>query len=167
MKIIYLWSIVILSFTWVSTAYCESTQVDKQVFENLYANFKSAIKNKDETALQASLAPDFVSEDISGNTKSSQQMIAEISNLPNDPNKISKTTILSVSIKGNTAKITQKYKMNTLKISSNGNLMPAQLIAISDDTWTKSHGIWLMKKTVTKQLDYSLGNQIIMHKVHS
>lgn len=166
MKTISLWSIVILSLTWLSNAHCESIQVDNQVFENLYANFKSAIKNKDEKVLQATLAPNFVSEDTSGNIESSQQMIARISNLPNDPNKVSKTTLLSVSIKGNMAKITQKYKMNTIQMGSDGNPISAQLITISNDTWTKSHGIWLLKKTVTKQLDYSLANQIIMHKVH-
>lgn len=78
-------------------------QTFSDTFEKLYAEMKDAMSRRDTNAVAALLAPGFVSEDISGKVQSAEQMLVELSGLPQDANKKSQTTLLSVDIRGNIA----------------------------------------------------------------
>jgi hypothetical protein len=39
-----------------------------------------------------------------------------------------------------------------------------ELVTLSTDTWIKSGEAWLLRRTVTKQLDYKIDGRLIAHK---
>jgi hypothetical protein len=110
-----------------SNAQIGYAQVPNPTFEKLYANMKVAMGRRDKNAIAAILAPGFESEDASGRVQSAEQMIAELSSLPQDTNKKSKMTLLSVDISGNFAKVTQQYHMTTTKRLSSGESKSIEL----------------------------------------
>ncbi len=136
-----------------------------EIFSGRYAAMKSAMADRDPKAIASLLAPDFVSEDIAGKTKTGEQMIKEVSALPKDPNKISTTTVLSAKIIGETAIVTQRYHMTTTKMPSNTTVKQAvELDTLSSDTWVKLKGVWLLRRTETNVIDYKIDGKTLTHK---
>jgi len=136
------------------------------VFEGRYAAMKAAIAARDGQAISKMLAPDFVSEDASGQTENADDMIREVISLPKDPQKISKTTILSVKAKQNRAVVDQRYDMKTTKSASDGSKRDVKLIAVSTDTLLKSKDGWLLQRIVTNQMDYIVNGKHVIHQIH-
>jgi hypothetical protein len=137
------------------------------ILEKRYAAMKAAMADRNATAVSSLLAPDFVSVDISGQSENATQMIQEVSTVPNDPLKVSDTTLLSIKASDNTAVVSQRYDMKTTKTAPDGSKRNIELITMSTDTWIKSNGIWLIQKTVTDQLDYSVNGQSTIHKIRA
>jgi|CXWL01.1.fsa_nt_gi ketosteroid isomerase-like protein len=136
-------------------------------FEKLYAEMKEAMNRRDTKAVAGLLAPEFVSEDVSGKIETAQQMLSELSALPpQDPNKQSQTTLLSVKVVGNVASVTQRYHMTTTKIALGGGTKLVELNAVSVDTWKQIQGSWLQARTVTQQMDYLVNGRSVVHKIH-
>src|SRR5579863_4076640 len=75
----------------------------RSVLEARYAAMKAAMATRDGKAISVLFAPDFVSVDVSGESENADQAIQQISALPKDPNKESKTTLLSVKQNGDKA----------------------------------------------------------------
>ena len=148
------------------SVFCFAESVTNSTFEPLYAQLKSAMAERDEKAVLAMLAPDFQSEDASGNVTNSEKMVSGLSKLPKDPNKISSTTLLNVSTKGNTAFVKQKYVMNTTKPSADGSSKKVELVSISNDTWEIINGKWFLLKTVTQEMQYSVDGKEVSHLLH-
>jgi len=138
----------------------------RPVFEGRYAAMKSAMAARDGKAISEILAPDFISEDASGQKENADTMIQEVLALPKDPLKVSSTTILSIKISADSATINQRYDMKTTKAGPDGNKRDVEMIAVSTDTWIKSKDTWLLQRTVTNQMDYSANGKVIVHKVH-
>jgi Domain of unknown function (DUF4440) len=137
------------------------------VFEKRYAEMKEAMDRRDSKAVATLLAPEFVSEDVSGKVETAQQMLSEVSALPpQDPNKKSQTTLLSVKVVGNVASVTQRYHMTTTKAAPGGGTNSIELNAVSLDTWKLINGSWLQARTVTQQMDYLINGQSVVHKTH-
>jgi hypothetical protein len=136
-------------------------------FDKLYAKFKQAVDGRDPKALAAMLAPGFVEEEVSGATTSADKMLVELARLPQDPHRQSQTTLLSVNSDGHIARITQRYRMTTIKTLANGEKKSIELVALSDDTWTHADGTWRIQRTVTEQVDYRMGGKLLAHKVHA
>ena len=136
----------------------------RTVLEGRYAALKAAMAARDEGGIASLLAPGFVSEDVSGEPIAASQMIQQVMALPLDPNKTSKTTILSVEADGNIAVAGQRYEMKTKKVGADGVTKDAGLISLSTDTWVVASGAWLLQRTVTNQIDYSLDGQAVFHK---
>jgi len=112
------------------------------------------------------LAPDFISEDASGQKENADTMIQEVLALPKDPLKVSNTTILSIKAGAENATVDQRYNMKTTKAGPDGNKRDVELIAVSTDTWIKSKDTWLLQRTVTNQMDYFVNGQMLTHKVY-
>lgn len=136
-------------------------------FNKLYAQFKQAIAQRNPQALASMLAPGFVEEDVSGATTSADKMLAELAQLPQDPNRQSQTTLLSVNSDGHTAKVTQRYRMTTIKTLANGEQKPVELVTLSNDTWTHADGSWRIARTITEQIDYRLDGKILVRRAHT
>jgi hypothetical protein len=137
----------------------------REVFAGRYAAMKSAMAHRDPKAIASLLTPDFVSEDVAGKTKTGEQMINEVCILPKDPNKTSTTTVLSAEVIGEIATVTQQYHMTTTRMMSNTTVMQAvELDTASTDTWVKSEGVWLLRRTETNQIDYKIDGTIVAHK---
>ena len=138
----------------------------RPVFEGRYAAMKSAMAVRDGKAISEMLAPDFISEDASGQKENADTMIQEVLALPKDPLKVSSTTILSIKVSADSATVDQRYDMKTTKAGPDGNKRDVEMIAVSTDTWIKSKDTWLLQRTVTNQMDYSANGKVLVHKVH-
>jgi len=138
----------------------------RSVFEGRYAAMKSAMAARDGKAISEILAPDFVSEDVSGQKENADAMIQGVLALPKDPLKVSNTTILSIKVNAEGATVDQRYDMKTTKAAPDGNKRDVELIAVSTDTWIKSKDTWLLQRTVTNQMDYYANGKLLIHKVH-
>src|ERR1700690_665484 len=93
----------------------------RPVFEGRYAAMKSAMAARDGKAISELLAPDFVSEDASGQKDNADSMIQGLVALPKDPLKVSNTTILSIKVNGDGALVDQRYNMKTTKPGPDGD----------------------------------------------
>ncbi len=138
----------------------------RPVFEGRYAAMKAAMAARDGKAISEILAPDFISEDASGQKESADTMIQQVLALPKDPLKVSNTTILSIKASADSANVDQRYDMKTTKAGPDGNKRDVELITVSTDTWIKSKDTWLLQRTVTSQMDYSANGKLLVHKVH-
>lgn len=121
---------------------------------------------RDGKAISEILAPDFVSEDVSGQKENADTMIQGVLALPKDPQKVSSTTILSIKLSADTATVDQRYDMKTTKAGPDGKKRDIELSAVSTDTWIRSKDTWLLQRTVTNQMDYSANGKVLAHKVH-
>lgn len=137
------------------------------VLEGRYAAMKNCMAAHDARAIAALLAPDFISVDVNGQTEDGARMIQEVIALPTDPNKTSRTTLQSVQVSGDTAVVVQRYDMKTTKISPDGASRNTELVTVSTDTWVKADQTWLIRRTVTEQLDYYVNGQPAAHKVRA
>jgi hypothetical protein len=139
----------------------------RTVLEGRYAALKSAMASRNENEIASLLSPDFASEDVSGKVQTASQTIQQVKGLPQDPNKVSKTTLLSIERSGGAVIAEQRYDMKTVKTGADGIKRDAGLITLSTDSWIIVDGTWLLQRTVTNQLDYSLDGQAIVHKVRA
>lgn len=139
----------------------------KTVLEGRYAAMKTAIDAKDRQAVAAFLAPDFTSIDVAGKSLTAEQMLDQFAKSPKDPNRVSQTTVESVKLDGDVATVSQRYHMSSAKITADGSRHPTELETLSTDTWVRSGDTWLLKKTVTEELDYSVDGKRMPHKVRA
>ena len=139
----------------------------RATLQSRYSDMKSAMAAHDQPAISAMLAPDFISIDVSGESKTASQTISEIDHLKPDPNKSSTTTILNVSPKEDAVAVEQKYDMKTLRIGADGVAHHVELIALSTDTWLRSGNAWLLQKTITREMSLIKDGQLVVHRVKS
>jgi len=170
MRVLMVVTLLISCFAFGATAQdkgqANSDDTVRPVFEDRYAAMKSAMAARDGKAISQILAPDFISEDVSGQKENADTMIQEVLALPKDPLKVSNTTILSIKANAESATVDQRYDMKTTKAGPDGNKRDVELIAVSTDTWIKSKDSWLLQRTVTNQMDYSANGKLLIHKVH-
>jgi len=167
-----LWTLIASMLALPAMANCAEVETAAEsslraLLEGRYAAMKSAMANRDQQAVAALLAPDFLSVDVAGKSENASQMLQEIAALPKDPNKASDTTIVSVKLSGDTATVDQRYHMTTTKAGADGAQHAVELVTLSTDTWIKSGDAWLLQKTVTNQLDYTLDGRSVAHKARS
>jgi hypothetical protein len=138
----------------------------RPVLEKRYAELKTAMAERDPKALSTVLASDFVSEDVSGQTTSAEEMIKQLAALPKDSGKVTETTLVSIKPQGDRAIVEQRYHMTTTKALPDGNKQAIELVTLSMDTWIHAGDKWLIQRTVTNQIDYSINGKVVAHKVH-
>lgn len=139
----------------------------RPMLEKRYAELKTAMAERDSKALSVLLAPDFVSEDISGKTTSAEEMLKELAALPKDTGKVTETTLVSIKSQDDLAIVEQRYHMTTTKTLPDGNKQVIDLVTVSTDTWAHAGDKWLMKRTITNQIDYSVDGKPVLHKVRT
>ena len=142
----------------------DSDVVTRIELEGRYAAMKAAMANRDAVAIKSLLADGFVSVDADGKSQNAAAMIKEVLALPPNPNRQSKTTLLSVQSDGSKASVEQRYEMTATTTASNGREKQVELNTVSSDTWIKDRGTWRILRTVTEQLDYSVNGQPVAHK---
>lgn len=99
-----------------------------------------------------------------GNNESARRMIAEVDALDPDPNRTSTTMLTSVKQAGDTTTVKQRYMMRTVKTGTDGAPHEILLITLSTDTWIRPKGVWLLAKTVTDELTYSVDGNVVAHR---
>jgi hypothetical protein len=125
---------------------------------------KAAMAARDSKAMAALLTADFRSEDVTGKVQTGNEMVQQVSAMPKDPNRVSETTVLSVRVVGNAATVRQRYHMTTSKTGPDGATHPVELTSVSTDTWVMTEGVWLLRQTVTDQLDYNVDGRVVAHR---
>lgn len=125
---------------------------------------KAATAAHDGSAISSLLAPDFVSLDVSGQSETASQMIAEVSALKPDPNKVSTTTLVSLNPVGNAVTAEQQYDMKTVRVGADGVAHQVRLVTLSTDTWVNSGSSWLLQRTVTDDMSLFRDGQLVAHK---
>lgn len=133
-------------------------------FQGRYADMKVAMGAHDANAIAALLSPDFISIDVSGKPEAAAEMIAEVNAMKPDPNKTSQTTIVSAVADGAKATVRQQYDMHTVRAGPDGGAHRVDLTTLSTDTWVKSQSGWLLSKTVTNELTYSIDGKIVTRR---
>jgi ketosteroid isomerase-like protein len=137
----------------------------RAVFQQRYADMKTAMASRDADAIAALLAPGFTSVDSEGATETAEQMIQAVVATPVDANKQSDTTLVSVAIEGDSATVEQRYHMTTTRLPAGAGAPQAiDLVSTSVDTWRQIAGTWLMARTVTRQLDVRVDGKLVVHR---
>jgi hypothetical protein len=141
------------------------TDALKPIFQERYAAMKTAMESHNDKALTAMLAPGFTSVDVNGQTEDAAGMIAEVDALKIDPNRVSTTTILSVTPVDNGVVVRQRYDMKKTKAALDGLPQHIELITDSTDTWIKGPRAWVLSRTQTDTMDYFVNGQRLVHKI--
>jgi hypothetical protein len=140
----------------------------KRELEARYAALKPAMAERDRSAMAVLMTPDVVSEDVSGKTTTFDQLVLELAKVPKDPNRNSDTTILSVKLTEDVATVRQRYHMTTTKLAPDGVTKQAiEMDALSTDTWVRIKGAWLLKRTVTEEMNYKVDGRLVAHRDRS
>jgi Domain of unknown function (DUF4440) len=164
--------LTVCALLWMSAlevAYCQEQSRDslRIEMEKRYAQMKIAMDTHDGKAIAALLAPGFVSENVTGGIQGSTEIIQGVQALSSDPGKVSETTLLSINQSADSVVVDQQYHMTRTKTFQTGEKQAIELVTLSTDTWVKSGGEWLMKRTQTNQLDYSQDGVVVAHKVRA
>lgn len=128
----------------------------KTALQGRYDALHAATVARDATAIKAIVTPDFVMRDKQGHSMTGDQMIANMSKVPENVAKSGKTTVLSAEAAGDTASVKQQYEMDVTRQSQDGKDHKISVKAKSDDVWVKQNGIWLIKSTTLTDLQQTL-----------
>jgi Domain of unknown function (DUF4440) len=153
----------------LNVAYCQEQSRDslRTEMEKRYAQMKTAMDDRDGKAIAAMLAPGFASENVAGGIQGANEIIKGVQGLLLDPSKASDTTLLSITQSADSVVVDQQYHMTKTKVSPSGEKHEIELVTLSTDTWVKSGGEWLLKRSLTNQLDYRQDGVVVAHQVHA
>jgi ketosteroid isomerase-like protein len=129
-----------------------------------YADMKAALAAHDSAAIAAIFAPDFASVDVSGQSKGTAQVIADVTAMKPDPNRSSETTLLSVTPSADAVIVEQRYHMKAVVTAADGMQHSVELVTLSTDKWVKPAEIWLMQRTVTNELSVFRDGRLVVYK---
>ena len=139
--------------------------------EPRYAALRVAMETHDGSAIKALLAKNFQSTDIRGTTASADEMIEDLNRwqergrgrggMPGAggppaagpaqrPER--KTTLVSVTLKNDTALVKQKFDISGKRVGPDGAPHNFEMITLSDDTWKQVDGTWLLQSTLTSEM---------------
>lgn len=130
-------------------------------FQDRYDAMKSAMDARNTMALGAMLTPDFISIDIKGQSQDAARMLKQVLTLAPDPDSHSRTTIVSVKVDGDAARVTQTYEMTTRKPTLDRSMQTVRLVADSSDIWRNTDGVWRMQSTQTERMDYFVDEKLV------
>jgi hypothetical protein len=139
----------------------------QKLFTQQYATMQTAIAHRDTRTLGILLTPDFVAYDINGAATDKQRLLAEVTDLPDDPGRIAATQLLSVSIKqdDNTARIIHKDTVQTRDRDANGRSHTVNMIVIISDDWVRVYTLWLLRHRETTVYDLFVDGKQTEHRL--
>jgi len=94
-------------------------------------------------------------------------MLSKVRAIPDDPHRKSNTTILSIARHGDAATVVQQFQMTTIKSQAGSPDQAVELVANSTDMWILVKGVWLLKRTVTNEIQYKVDGREVVHKLHT
>lgn len=158
---------LVLSVACISAGSTAGTADDslRAALQARYADMKAAMAARDAAAIAAIFAPDFVSVDVSGQSKEASQVIADLNAMKPDPNRTSETTLIAITPGENAVTVEQRYDMKTIRTAADGTQHNIELVALSTDSWIKPADVWLIQRTVTNELSFFSDGQLVAHKL--
>ena len=121
-------------------------------FHARYDSYRAAMAAKDSAKVSAILAPGFQMTDIQGNTHDASGIATLMERMPAAMSQNSKTTVLEVTVTGDSAAVKQVLAAAMVRPGPDGNEMKMEMSVTSNDTWVKSGDAWLLKASVQKDL---------------
>ena len=138
---------------------------DKAIFEQRYADMHRASEARDRAAMMANFADGFVSIDLRDARMSAEQIVDAILGAPKDTTRSGNTEVLSVTVDGDKATVSQVYRTKTVKKSSDGVAHELEIMARSQDIWVMKDGVWLLRESRTDEMGLAADGRKIAHEV--
>jgi hypothetical protein len=138
---------------------------DKATFAQRYEDMRLASEARDRAAMMANFADGFVSIDLRDARMTAAQIVDAILGAPKDPTRNGSTEILSVTMDGDTATVSQVYRTKTVKKSSDGVVHNLDIMARSQDVWVMKDGVWLLRESRTDEMGLAADGRKIAHEV--
>ncbi len=137
----------------VAFATSASAQEDpKAMFQSRYDAFRVAMAAQDQAAVGAILAPGYTMTDIQGEVRDAAAVAGMLQRMPAGMGRDAKTTVLEVSISGDSAAVKQQLATKASRPGPDGNPMNLEIEVSSNDTWVKNGDAWQLKASVQKDV---------------
>ncbi|WP_309750994.1 nuclear transport factor 2 family protein [Novosphingobium sp.] len=136
----------------------------KAVFEPRYAELHKASEARDFAAAAKLMTPAYEMVDIRGDSHTMSEMQDMMGQMPQDPNMKPKYEIVSATISGTTATVQNKMEMHMSRPMEDGTTAELDVTVISEDSWVQQGGVWLLNKTVQKDLSVSKDGEVVFHQ---
>jgi Domain of unknown function (DUF4440) len=152
----------------VAVAGAAYAQADpKAVFEARYIELTSAMLSKDPAKVGAMVTADYESTDIRGDTHNRAEVIEQMGKMPAGmENMKPETKVLGVKLSGDTAAVDSQMNVQMKRPDETGAEMTLDIAIVSADTWVNQGGVWLLKKSVQKELTVSKDGEVVFKQAN-
>lgn len=136
----------------------------KAVLAPRYAELHAANEARDMAAMAKVVTPDFTMTDIRGEVHTMAEMAEMLASMPKDPNMKPKYTILEATISGTDATVKNQMEMHLSRPMEDGTTAEMDVTVITEDTWVQRGGVWLLSKSVQKDLSVAKDGEVMFHQ---
>lgn len=151
----------------VAVAGAAQAQEDpKAVFEGRYAELGTALFGDDRSAAERLLAPEYESTDIRGETYTRAQALERIGRRPEGMDFTPQFTVLKASPNGTTAAVDSQMTIKMQRPDESGEEMTLEITVVSADTWVQRGGIWLIQKSVQKEMTVARNGEVVFSQAN-
>lgn len=148
-----------------SSAYAQEDP--KVAFEARYAELSGAMLGKDSAKVGAILAPEFESTDIRGDTHTRADSLARMADMPPEMAQMKPVTkVLSVKQSGDVAAVESQMTLQMKRPDENGAEMTLDIAMTANDTWVQRGGVWLLQKSVQKEMSVSKDGEVVFKQAN-
>ncbi len=139
----------------------------KAAFEARYTAMCTAMLAKDRAATEKLLATDYESTDIRGEVHNRAEVLNKLAELPPEmANMKPETKVLTVKVSGDTAAVDSQMNLQMKRPDENGEEMTLDIAVVSADTWVNRGGVWLLQKSVQKEMTVSKDGEIVFRQAN-
>lgn len=139
----------------------------KAAFEARYTEMRTAMLAKDRAGTEKLLTADYQSTDIRGEVHNRADVLDRLAQLPPEmANAKPETKVLSVTVSGATAAVDSQMTMQMKRPGEDGEDMTLDIAVVSSDTWVQTGGVWLLQKSVQKELTVSKDGEIVFRQAN-
>jgi hypothetical protein len=135
----------------------------RDVFLKHYVTFHSSQASRDSQKFASLITPDFVKEDVWGRSETGEEILRKMSEQSKDSSNAS-TSVLSVKVVDDVATVVQLYKSSNLTMMLSRQMRNVEYDIQTMDTWVKSNGTWLLRRSMMTKYDYTVDGNHITHK---
>lgn len=151
----------------VAVAGAAQAQEDpKAVFEGRYAELTTALLGKDRVGAEKLMAPEYESTDIRGDTYSRSEVLDRMGQMPGGADFKPQTSVLKVKLNGTTAAVDSQMQIKMQRPDENGEQMTLEITVVSADTWVQRGGVWLMQKSVQKEMSVARNGEVVFRQAN-
>lgn len=148
----------------VAASTAAQAQDANSAFEGRYAELTTALVGKDGAKLSTILAPEFESTDLRGETVNRTDMLARMTQMPAGPDIKPQTKLLSVKVAGDAAAVESQMTVQVKRPDQSGAEMALDVALTADDTWVQRGGVWMLQKTVQKEMIVSRDGEVVFRQ---
>lgn len=148
-----------------SAAYAQTDP--KAVFEARYTELSTAMLAKDSAKVGAMVTADYESTDIRGDVHNRAAMLEQMGKMPPGmENMKPETKVLNVKMSGDSAAVDSQMNLQMKRPDEEGKEMTLDIAIVSADTWVNQGGVWLLKKSVQKELTVSRDGEVVFRQAN-